>query len=147
MSKTRSLHHIVFGTKRRIPSITPEYKRDLYAYIHGIMKEKGCKVHRINGMADHIHILVDVHPTVAVAALVKDIKQWSSHWLKNNPQFPLFSNWGAGYYAVSVGCEALDACRNYIINQEEHHTATDLIEEMQRIARINGLTWYEDDWN
>ena len=147
MSKTFSLHHIVFATKHREPTITQEHKRDLYAYIHGIIKNRKCNLFRINGMADHIHILVDVHPSVAIADLVKEIKQWSSHWLKTDSRFPLFSNWGEGYYAVSLGIESLEACRLYIINQESHHGGIDLISEMQHIADTNGLRWYDDDWD
>ncbi|MDE6395855.1 MAG: IS200/IS605 family transposase [Muribaculaceae bacterium] len=83
MSKTRLIHHIVFATKHRKPAINKENKRKLYAYIYGIITNHKCFLLRINGIEDHIHILVDLHPTVAVANLVKEIKQYSSHWIKN----------------------------------------------------------------
>ena len=146
MSKTKSLHHIVFATKRREMTIPEEYKRELYAYIMGIIKNKRCFLIRINGISNHIHILVDIHPTVALADLVKDIKQWSSHWMKDNPKFPLFDYWGEGYYAVSVGINELDKCKQYIINQENHHYGHNLLAEMKLMAENNGLSWYADDW-
>ncbi len=84
--------------------------------------------------------------TAAIAELVRDVKQWSSNWLKNNPNFPRFDAWGEGYYAVSIGVDGIDACKKYIISQEEHHLNHDLLGEMEHIANVNGLEWYPDDW-
>lgn len=75
MSKVKATYHIVFGTKNRQQTITPEYRKDLYAYIYGILKQNSCHVHRINGMAEHIHILFDLNPMKALSEVVKSIKQ------------------------------------------------------------------------
>lgn len=147
MSKTFLLHHIVFATKRRENTINVNNKKELYAYIMGIVQNKKCRLIRINGMPDHVHMLVDLHPTVAIAELVKDVKQSSSRWLKNNPAFPGFDCWGEGYYAVSVGVDGLEACRQYIMNQESHHGRLCLLDEMERMAHSYGLRWYRDDWD
>lgn len=146
MSKTRSIHHIVFGTKRREPTITEAYKKELYSYLFGIIRNKQCFVLRINGMPDHIHLLIDLHPTVALADLVRDIKSRSSVWLRGQAKFPLFDGWGEGYYAVSVGVADIDACKAYIIGQEEHHKSADMMAEMRAFAMKCGLTWYDADW-
>lgn len=122
------------------------HKRELYAYLFGIIRNMKCFLLRMNGMSDHVHILVDVHPTVALAELVKTMKQSSSHWLQQSSSFPNFIGWADGYYAVSIGVDGVDACKNYIINQEIHHSSVDMLTEMQIMARDNGLTWYEDDW-
>ena len=145
MSKTVSLHHIVFPTKHREPTITPEHKRELYAYIFGIIRNLKCFVHRINGMADHIHILIDLHPSVSLAGLVRDVKRFSTFWLKNDSRFEFFAGWSDGYYASSVSPHDLDSCRQYIINQESHHARTDFVAEAQHFAAANGLSWYDDD--
>lgn len=146
MSKTRSLHHIVFCTKNREMVIPEEHKKKLYAYLYGILQNKKCFLHRMNGIPNHIHILVDVHPTIALADLLKELKQSSSVWLKGNPSFPYFCGWGRGYYAVSLGVDGIEDCKNYIINQEDHHITQDMRDEMEYLQRKNGLSWYEDDW-
>lgn len=146
MSKTRLLQHIVFATKHRKLTIPQAHKKELYAYIYGITKNYNCYLHRINGMPDHVHMLVDVHPTIAVATLVKNVKQWSSHWLKQSANFPDFAGWSNGYYAVSLGIERLEFCKNYIINQELHHSLNDLMSEMSEMAATNCLSWHEGDW-
>lgn len=146
MSKTRSLHHIVFATAHRFPFIPMDSKRDLYGYIFGILSKNKCYVYRINGMADHIHILIDLNPSIALADLVRDIKRSSSIWMNHNSEYPPNSNWGEGYYAMSLGCEGLEACINYIKNQEIHHSSADFMDEAKLLANTNGLNWYPDDW-
>lgn len=147
MSKTRLIVHIVFSTKHRRPTIPQEHKRDLYRYIYGIIKNKNCFLHRMNGMSDHVHILVDVNATIAVASLVKEIKQASSHWLKANPDFPNFAGWNEGYYAVTVGMDGLESCVSYIKNQELHHQGSNLIDEVRSMAERFDIQCIDDDWN
>ena len=147
MSKTHILIHIVFTTKYRQPTIPEEHKRRLFAYIHGIIKKYNCLTHRINGMADHIHILIDLHPTVSLAKLVKEIKQSSSLWMKREEDFKGFTFWNEGYYAASIGVKEKDACIAYIKNQEEHHRSKDMTEEIREWTMEHGLEWNEQDWN
>lgn len=128
-------------------AIPEESKKELYAYMYGILRNNKCYTLRINGIANHVHLLVDVHPTVAVANLVKELKQWSSHWMKQNPRFPDFDGWGDGYYAFSIGIDGLSACKDYIIGQEKHYLKCDTLEEVKEIARLNGVAWNDADWD
>ena len=146
MSKTKLLIHIVFATEHRFPYIPQEFKRDLYNYIFGILKNKDCYTYRINGMTDHVHILIDLNPTIALADLVRDVKRSSSLWMKENENFSNTAKWGKGYYAMSLGSDNLDACINYIKNQETHHISADFMMEAENLSVLNGLKWYPDDW-
>lgn len=145
MSKTCILCHIVFGTKSRERAILQERKKELYAYIFNIIEKRKCKVIRINGVEDHVHILLDLHPTIALSDLVKSIKQSSSNFLRDKRIFPNFNGWGNGYYAASISIEASEACRRYIINQENHHLVISFSEELEKEIRSHGLEWYEED--
>lgn len=146
MSKTRCLHHIVFCTKRREMTIAESHKKELYAYIYGLIKNKNCFLHRINGIGNHIHILLDLHPSIALADLVKDIKNSSNQWMKYNDNFKNFKSWGEGYYAFSIGLSEKDNCIKYIINQENHHLKKDLLEEMEDFSKSYGVDWHHKDW-
>lgn len=145
MSKTRCLIHIVFATKRREMTIPEQHKRRLYAYIMGTVANKGCHLLRINGIGNHIHMLIDLHPSVPLAGLVQTVKQWSSRWIKDMPEFSMFDGWGEGYYAVSVGIESVEAVKRYIINQEIHHAVKAFDDEIQDLAQHSGLDWHEKD--
>ena len=146
MSKTKILCHIVFATKMREKTINPDHKRDLYGYIYTILEAKHCFLHKMNGTTDHIHFLIDLHPSVSLADLMKDIKTSSSHWLKRNPHFMKFKGWAQGYYAASLGVRELVACKKYIQNQEDHHKTHELIIELETLIRAIEMEWYPDDW-
>ena len=112
---------MVFGTKSREYTLEKEKRRELYKYIYGILNNQNCHLIRINGIEDHIHLLFETPPTTAVADIVKKIKQSSAHWLKETRLLPHFDGWGRGYFAVTVSPGDVEPCKNYIINQEEHH--------------------------
>lgn len=94
MSKTNSYHHIVISTYCRKKTITELHKKDLYAYILGILNNKKCKLIRINGTGNHIHILLNLNPTIALSDIVKTVKQSTSLWLKKLRVFSSF--WEVG---------------------------------------------------
>lgn len=97
-------------------------------------------------MSDHVHLLLELHPTIAPADLIKKIKQSSSFCMKGNPNHPMFEGWGKGYFAVSVSPEDKESCRQYIIQQEEHHAGKEYSEELQTLVQQHGMEWYEDEW-
>ena len=59
------LVHVVFSTKGRVPLLDSELKPKPYAYMVGIAKQHGCKVHIVNGTNDHVHMLLAA-PTTPV---------------------------------------------------------------------------------
>jgi REP element-mobilizing transposase RayT len=71
---TQIYYHIVFSTKDRVPTLVAAQRERLFAYIWGILKNRGCHLYRINGTEDHLHLLTSLHPTVCLADLVKEIK-------------------------------------------------------------------------
>jgi putative transposase len=71
----------VFAVSGRMSLITPAFKEDLYKYIAGIVRNQGQKLISINGMPDHVHILIGLKPSMALADLVRDIKADSSTYI------------------------------------------------------------------
>jgi putative transposase len=114
-------YHLVFGTKHRVPALEKSRRDDLYRFIWGLMKARNCHLYRIGGVEDHVHILTSLHPTVALADLIKEIKTASSSWIKGQRVFPQFENWQDGYGAFTVSAEARPGLIDYIKNQEAHH--------------------------
>ena len=118
---TQILYQFVFSTKNRIPSLTEANRAELYKYIWGILTQKKCHLYRIGGITDHIHIVTHVHPTIALANLIKDIKLASSSFIKNNNLFPEFESWQDGYGAFTYSFNEKDRLIEYVKNQEVHH--------------------------
>src|SRR5689334_8011717 len=90
--------HLVFAVKSRDSLIRPEHKEELHKYITGIVKNDDCKMLAINSMPDHIHILIGLHPKIALSDLIRDIKANSSSFVKEKG-VPF--GWQEGYGAFS----------------------------------------------
>ncbi len=136
-------YQIVFGTKHREPTLPENAEKDLYQYIYGVIQNMGCKLYRINGMADHIHIFSDLHPTVRLSDFVKNIKVASSVWMKAQGTFPAFRNWQEDYGAFTYNLKEKDTVINYIKNQKEHHKTESFLEEYKRLLAENGIVFDE----
>jgi len=113
--------HLVFSTKKRIPWINPAVESHLYKYIKGICQNEKVLLNEINGMPDHIHILVSFSRTITVSDFMKKIKANTSRWLKaQGPSLRDFA-WQSGFASFSIGVMGLDQAVHYIRNQKAHH--------------------------
>ena len=144
MASYRQIYfHIVFGTKSHQPTLPDEHCEELYRYIWGIIKNKNCKLYRINGSREHLHLLSDLHPSIALANFVKDIKIAASIWLKQNGNFSQFEGWAEGYGAFTISHNDRDRVIEYIKNQKEHHKKEIFIDEYKRLLKEFGIDYDE----
>lgn len=119
----------VFAVKGRQGLIPNQHKAELYKYITGIVTNKGQKLMRINGMADHVHILIGLSPSMALSDLVRDIKSNSSLFINQKQWTRGKFNWQKGFGGFSYGHSQLDQVIAYIENQEQHHRRKSFREE------------------
>jgi REP element-mobilizing transposase RayT len=136
-------YHIVFSTKNRAPVLKRERRQDLFPYIWGITKNRRSHLYRIGGVEDHVHILSSLHPSVALADFVKDIKTGSALWIKEKSVFNNFSHWQEGYAAFTCSKPDLHDLIEYIKGQEEHHRKTTFAEEYRRLLAQAGIEFDE----
>ena len=138
-SYTNLIYHIVFSTKNREPTITPEREERLYEYIGGIIRGLGGILLKINGVADHIHILVKLRPDKSVSDVLRDLKANSSGWMHSVfPDAADFS-WQNGYGAFSVSESQVDVVANYIAKQKQHHQKESFEDEFVVLLAKNGI--------
>lgn len=121
--------HVVFAVKGRANLISLKWKEKLYQYITGIISNKNQKLMVINGMPDHLHILIGLKPDCNLSDLVRDIKANSSKWINENKFVPGKFEWQTGFGAFSVSQSQIQTVVNYIIHQEEHHKKKTFREE------------------
>src|SRR5215204_644905 len=127
--------HIVFSTKARNPWIRTEIESELYAYISAICRNLNCPVIQINGMADHIHILLLLGRTITVSNLIAEIKSNSSRWIKTKGnQYNGFA-WQGGYGVFSVSRPNINGAIKYIALQKEHHKSVSFKDELIRMLK------------
>lgn len=113
--------HFVFSVKYREGVIGASWKEELYKYISGIIKANKHKLLAINGMPDHVHILIGMRPTQSVSDLMQDVKGNSSKWINEKKFLKSKFEWQEGYGAFSYSKSQLNSVISYINNQETHH--------------------------
>ena len=131
MANTYTQIHLqfVFAVKYRDGLIHASFKDELYKYMSGIIQKYNHKVLAINGMPDHIHILIGMRPTQSVSDLMQDIKGSSSKWINEKKFLKVKFEWQEGYGAFSYSKSNVQTVINYIKNQETHHKTKTFREE------------------
>ena len=140
---TSLLVHIIFSTKNRVGLITPEVEPDLFGYIGGILKNNESRLLDAGGTSDHVHLLVSQSKNIALSALLQEIKQGSSLWIKC--QGDAFGNfhWQDGYAAFSISQREVPNLKRYIAGQKEHHRKQSFQEELIQFFEEYGLAYDE----
>ena len=85
----------------------------------------------------------DLHPSIALADYIRDIKTSSSIWLKGTGKFPDFEGWADGYGALTYAWKDKDMIVNYIKNQQEHHKKENFEDELRRLLKEHGVEFDE----
>lgn len=131
--------HIVFSTKERAPTIGPEIKDRLWSFLGGIARKNGFKALAVGGTTDHVHLLISLPATLAVAKAVQLLKGGSSKWLNEivKPRF----EWQEGYGAFSVGISQENATISYINSQEQHHRIHSFEDEFLAFLRRHHIEY------
>ena len=137
-SYSQNVLHVVFSTKDRRKAIPEEFQPRMWAYATGICHKLGIFVHAVGGMEDHIHFLIQVPPSLAVAKAVLAIKSNSSRWA--NEEGHKFA-WQQGYGAFSVSSSIAPAVVRYIQNQEEHHRTMSFDAEFLALLKKHGVEY------
>jgi putative transposase len=140
---TNLLYHIVFSTKHRQSIITKAIRDDLYAYIGGIVRGEGGILLEIDGMPDHVHLVVRFRSEPSVATMLKKIKSKSSQWLNAKPNRPGRFQWQVGHGAFTVSASQLDKVRAYVRNQEQHHRRKTFQDELREMLFRHAIEYDE----
>ncbi|PYS20693.1 MAG: IS200/IS605 family transposase [Acidobacteria bacterium] len=125
----------VFAVNNRQSLIAPEFKEELFKYITGIVRNQKQKLIAINGMPDHIHILIGLRPAIALADLVQEIKADSTNFIDKKQLVHGRFSWQEGYGAFSYGHSQLNTIIRYIQNQERHHQKRSFKDEYLTLLR------------
>ncbi|MCY0900180.1 MAG: IS200/IS605 family transposase [Firmicutes bacterium] len=115
--------HIVFVTKYRRKTLTPELLVALREAFAEILAAWRCRLIEFGGEADHVHLLVSIHPALNISTLINNLKSASARRMRN--QFadhlrkfygkPYF--WHRAYYVGSVGEASLETVKRYVAAQ------------------------------
>ncbi len=117
----------------------------LYRFIWKELTDNKCRLLRIGGIQNHIHMLIELHPNISLSLLMQHIKSHTSGWLKSDGRFPDFSGWAREYYASTISAEQKSPVIEYIKNQHQHHLQISFDNELQSMYRASGLNYDDRD--
>ncbi|MBN4066808.1 IS200/IS605 family transposase [Simkania negevensis] len=131
--------HLIFATRLREDLILSSMESRLHSYLCGIARKRNSSVIIINGTANHLHLLLRLHPTIALSTLVKELKSYSTGWMKKQDQAQF--SWQVGYGGFSVSHSMLEKVSKYIECQKEHHQKCSFNEEIESLISRWHLRW------
>jgi REP element-mobilizing transposase RayT len=138
MANTYSIHlvHCIFSTKERMPLMTEPAK--FWATLRAVALDSRIRIHAAGRTSNHIHALLEVPKTRAVADVVRELKADSSARIRMSK--PIFA-WQTGYGSISVSPSAISSVARYIKHQEEHHRTVTFEQEYLSILDRAGVKY------
>jgi putative transposase len=128
--------HVVFSTKEREKLLSKPMQPKLWSYMAGVARNHDFLVLANGGMEDHVHLLLQLSPTLALAKAIALIKANSSRWIgEHGIRFA----WQEGYGAFSVSASKRGVVEKYIANQEKHHRRMTFEREFLGLLKKHGI--------
>lgn len=138
-SLCKLIYHCVFSTKDRHQFLKPDIRERVYGYIRGIVRELDGQLIAIGGTNDHVHLLVELPGTLAIADAMRLVKTNSSKWVHETLPTQSEFAWQTGYAAFTVSESAKQPVIEYIQKQTEHHRDRTFDDEIRLMASRHGM--------
>ena len=132
--------HFVFSTKNREPFLaSAELRREMHSYLAGACKGSDSPAVEVGGAADHVHILCGLARDVSASDFIRELKKQSTRWIKMKGGGVAKFHWQRGFGAFSVSPAHVEAVREYIRSQDEHHIRESFQDEFRRLLGKYGI--------
>lgn len=132
---TVSTYHLIIYTEQQKQVITKPGDKILYKAIWEILKTKNCQLHRIGGTTDHVHMLIELSPIVAIGSIVKEIMASTEQFIRESKIFPDFENWDNTPLAFSTSFKDRDKLIEFIRDQPSYHEKNTTEQEKNLILK------------
>lgn len=120
---SRSIHilyaHVVISTAFRYPYLSGDVRNACHGHLHVILVEQKVFPIAIDGLSDHVHLLIKYKSEACLSENLKNIKWKSSYLLNRTTSLPIPFKWSKGYFVASVSPGDVPRVQSYILNQEK----------------------------
>ncbi|HEY4207314.1 MAG TPA: IS200/IS605 family transposase [Puia sp.] len=128
--------HAICTVRGREKLLAKPVRKVLFTHLQKEGEEKGLRVIAVNGMEDHMHLLIQLMPAQNLAQVVRSIKAASADWLNETKLLSSPFEWDENYFALSVSPSGVKQVKDFIDRQEEHHKAKSLDAELEAFVRL-----------
>jgi len=132
-------YHVIWATKHREPLLTPDVAPEIYGFLRGKAIGLGATVFAVNGVADHVHMVVAIPPRIAVATLIGQIKGVASAKANKAGLTATPFYWQEEYGVFSFDAKRLPNFVAYVERQQQHHAEQTAIRMLERTDDQDGL--------
>jgi len=142
--------HVIFAVKGRQNLLQKPWREEVFKYIAGIIKNKNQKPIIVNGVSDHVHLLIGLKPIMCLSDLIRDVKNNTTNFINEQKYIRGKFSWQEGYGAFSYSHSQLYNIYNYILNQEAHHRVKSFKEEYLNLLKEFEIKYEEKylfEWN
>ena len=128
--------HVICTVQGREKLLARPARKVLFVHMQKDGEEKGIRIAAVNGVEDHMHLLLQLMPSQNLTQVVRSIRTASSGWLNDNKILPAPLEWEEDYHALSVSPSSVKQVKDYIEKQEEHHRTKTLDAELEAFVRL-----------
>jgi putative transposase len=126
-TKSEIFLHFVWRTWRNEPLLTSNIERAVYRCIQQQAEKLECDVVAVNGMPDHVHLVIKMPPKLSPAEIAKQVKGISSTFARNQLMRGEPFGWQDRYAVFSITPSHIQRVVHYVNNQKAHHSDGSLI--------------------
>lgn len=134
MTFWRLHYHIVWTTRRRAPLLVDDIERQIYGTLREKADDLNLVVHAMGGLADHVHLVVSIPPSLSVSECVRQLKGASAYYVNHQPNVDSTFRWQRGYGVLSFGDRSMSSIVAYVQNQKQYHENDKTIAIYERIT-------------
>ena len=127
--------HLIFAVKNLDAMLNKEIRSRVFEYISGIITNMDQKSIVVNGVSNHVHILIGFNSSISISETVHEIKRNSSLFINKEKLCKGKFAWQEGYGGFTYSRSQLDNVYNYIQNQEKHHQKSSFKSEYVRVLK------------
>ncbi|HEX3147927.1 MAG TPA: IS200/IS605 family transposase [Gemmataceae bacterium] len=135
--------HSIYSTKNLASLLVDDWRDELFRVTGGTANNLGCQSLIVGGIEDHVHMLFQLGRTISIAEAIGKIKSTSSAWINQEHPMKHPFHWQAGYAVFSVSQSNVEAVREYIRKQREHHMKQSFQDEVREWLRRYEIEWDE----
>ena len=136
--------HAIFSTENREPVLADEWRDELCEVLGGTANNLGCQSLIVGDVADHVHMLFQLSRTISIADAIGKIKSTSSAWVNQTRGMSAPFHWQGGYAIFSVSQSNVEAVRENIRTQPEHHAKQSFPDELRKWLQRYEVAWDEN---
>jgi REP element-mobilizing transposase RayT len=120
-----------------------ELRQKVWNHIKENGKKKKIFIDTINGYEEHCHSLISLGTDQTMSKIMQLLKGESSFWINQHKLCKKKFEWQDDYVAASVSESMLDRVREYIRNQESHHTKKSFEQEYDEFIEKHGFQKFQ----